>query len=162
MLRWLWWRITAWGELAAILVSAVLAPILLAALDGGDAEALRLLVMFAGSTATAIVVSLLIPHASTERVVEFYRRAHPPGWWGPIARAAGETRDDLRRLGLGLVTVAVAALSIFSVLTAVGSLITQSAPPTWFPWRGPWLVTVALVGLGLVPVWRALARRLDR
>ncbi|MDQ3365863.1 MAG: sodium transporter, partial [Myxococcota bacterium] len=34
VLRWLWWRVTAWGELAAILASGILAPVLLFGLAG--------------------------------------------------------------------------------------------------------------------------------
>lgn len=161
VLRWLWWRVTAWGELSAILASAVLAPVLLAVIDTPDAEAIRLLLMFVGSTLTGVVVSLARPHRSLDRVADFYRRARPPGWWRPVAEAAGEDPSgDVRRLGTGLAAVAVGALSIFCVLTLVGSLIAQSPPPVWLPWRPAWLVLLAVVGVGLVPVWRRLHRRL--
>jgi Na+/proline symporter len=165
LLRWLWWRITAWGELAAVLASAALAPVLLGWWTGGgaDDEAQRLLVMFVASTATGVLVSLATRPAALDGLVAFYRAAHPPGAWGVVARAAGaDPSRGGRRLALGLLTVAVASLSLFSILTAAGSLIADSPPPTWFPWRGPWLAAVALLGLGLVPLWRHLAGRLDR
>jgi solute:Na+ symporter, SSS family len=162
VLRWIWWRLTAWGELSAIAASAVLAPILLAATpDGADGEALRLLTMFVASTATGALVSVVGPRPPVPGLVAFYQRARPPGFWAPIARAAGDaTPDGVGRLARGLACVATGALSLFSLLTVAGSLITGSAPPPWFPYRTAWLVLVAVVGLGLLPVWRHLARRL--
>jgi len=160
VLRWLWWRLTAWGELSAILASAVVAPIVLTTMDRGtpDDEALGLLVMFAASTATGVVVSLAAGRQDLRALVDFYRRARPPGFWGPVARAAGhDPAADRRRLALGAAAVAVAALSIFSLLTAGISVIAGSAAPTWFPLpRSAWVVTVAIVGVGLVPIWRRL------
>ncbi len=165
LLRWVWWRVTAWGELSAIVASAVLAPVLLFGV-GGDApsdEAMNLLVMFAGSTITGIVVSLVGPRESMAGLVAFYNRARPPGLWGPVAREAGADPDaDRKRLVRGMAAVVLAAFSIFSLLTAVGSLIAGSPPPTWFPWRIPWLITVAVAGICTIPVWRRLSRTLDR
>jgi solute:Na+ symporter, SSS family len=174
VLRWIWWRLTAWGELSAILASAVLAPILLATIDGPDAEALRLLAVFAGSTATGVVVSLVWPHAGLDGLGAFYRRARPPGFWGPVARAARlgdpagneadaletiDRDDDRRRLAIGGACVVLAALAIFSTLTLIGSLITDSAPPTWLPYRGVWLAVLVFGALGPLPALRHLARR---
>lgn len=157
MLRWLWWRMTAWGELSAILASGVLAPILLYGLDGESADAVRLLVMFVASTATGCVTSLLTPPRSIDGLVAFYRRAYPPGWWTPIARATGEDAPGgVRRLGLGVLRVAAAALSIFSVLTLIGSLLAQSTPPPWCPSRlAWWTILGVLAGAGIAVLWRA-------
>jgi Na+/proline symporter len=157
VLRWIWWRITAWGEIAAILASFVLVPVLLRWVPG---EALRLLVMAAGSTLAGIVVSLAFGAEPVERLQEFYSRAEPPGFWGPIALACGrEPARDARRLGRGLATVVLSALSIFSLLTGIGSWLSGSPAPTWMPWRSLWLVAVTTVGLVLVPVWWRLGFR---
>ncbi len=48
VLRWLWWRLTAAGELATIVASSLLAPLLLTLLP--DREALRLLLMGISAT----------------------------------------------------------------------------------------------------------------
>lgn len=166
ILRWVWWRLTAWGELSAIIASAVLAPILLHLIDADtpDDEALRLLLMFAGSTSTGIGVSLASRRNDMPGLVAFYQRTRPPGMWGPVAReAGGDPAADLARLGIGALTVAVAAMSVFSMLTAAVSLIASSPEPTWFPLsRTVWIVVVAAVGIGLIPVWRSLMRRPTR
>jgi Na+/proline symporter len=162
ILRWIWWRVSAWGELAAILASLVLAPVLLLwfETDAADAEATRMLIMFVASTATGIVVSLITGPETAERLKDFYRRARPPGMWGPVAQSAGvDPRADLRRLTSGFAAVVIASLSVFSLLTAVGSLLAGSSPPTWFPSRIGWIAVLFVVGAGLVPVWWKLAFR---
>nr|MDQ3363913.1 hypothetical protein [Myxococcota bacterium] len=124
---------------------------------GEAAEASRLLVMFGGSTATACVASLLTPPRSLDGLVEFYRRARPPGWWAPIARAADDPHPDgVRRLGIGILRVASATLALFSVLTLLGSLLAGSAPPTWCPSRATWWsLLVVLAAAGVAVLWRA-------
>jgi len=162
LLRWIWWRLTAWGELSAILASLVLAPLLLWLMpsDAADSDATRLLIMFLGSTATSIAVSLLTGPEESERLQTFYRRARPPGFWGPVAKAAGKDPGaDSRRLRSGLVAVALASASIFLLLTAIGSLLAMSPPPAWFPWRGVWISLLFAAGAALVPVWFKLAFR---
>lgn len=160
VLRWLWWRLTAWGELSAIIGSIVLLPILSATVNGDTTEgnAIRLLIMFVGSTATGVVVSFITGPEEMEKLISFYKKARPPGYWGPVATAAGlDPAQQVRRLWRGLAATALAGLSIFSVLTCIGSLLIDSPAPTWFPIRALWLVLVGAVGVGLIPVWWKLA-----
>jgi solute:Na+ symporter, SSS family len=162
ILRWIWWRLTAWGELSAILSSLALVPLLLLWLDGGDpdSEATRLLIIFAVSTGTGVVVSWLTGPEEMARLSTFYQKARPPGFWGPVAREAGvDPTADHRRLGRGFLAVVLAAFSIFCGLTAIGSMLADSAPPTFFPWKLPWRIVVLAVGVALVPVWWKLAFR---
>ena len=85
---------------------------------------------------------------------EFYRRTLPPGFWAVVARDAGvDPAEGKRRLGRGLSAAGLAALSIFSMLTALGSWLVRSPAPTWFPWPGPWIGLLALVSIALVPIW---------
>ena len=153
VLRWLWWRINAWGELAAILVSLVLAPLLF---FGVDSEALRLLWMAFASTGAAVIVSLVTAPEATEQLREFYERAHPPGFWGAVS---SEPEDDERALRRSLSAVFIAGLSIFLILAACGTWLAGSPAPTWFPHRGAWIALLLAVGAGLVPVWTRLAKR---
>jgi Na+/proline symporter len=158
VLRWIWWRLTAAGELATIVASLLLAPLLLSLLP--EREALRLLLMGLGATLTGVGVSLWGGPESMDHLVAFYRRVRPPGFWGPVARAAGaDHAEDVARLRRGLLATATGALSIFCVLTAVGSWIAGSPPPAWVSHRGVWLAALLAVGLLLVPVWWRLGFR---
>jgi len=153
LLRWFWWRMTAAAELSAIIASSVLAPILLLGLDG---EGARMLLMTLAATGTAIGVSLLSKPEPRNHLIEFYRRVHPPGFWGPVAIACGDspTRgvESLRR---GLRATAGVSLCVFCLLVGIGSWLIGSPPPTWFPWRGPWIMVLLALAAVLFIRFRA-------
>ncbi len=157
VLRWLWWRVNAWAEIAAALVSLVAAPILMTALDD-DAQAARLLLMAALATSGALAATLLAPPEDRARLVAFHARVRPPGFWGPIAAAAGEAPGaGARRLARGAAATAACAASVFCLLVGAGTWLTGAPPPVWFPWRALWIAALLAAGIALVPVWRRLA-----
>jgi len=152
VLRWVWWRVTAVGELAAIGASLVLAPLLL--LLPSELEAVRLLLMALGSTAAGVAATLIGPPEPRERLADFYARVRPPGFWGPFAAAAGEGPEEGRgRLVAGLTATVAAATTVFCWLTAAGSALVGSPAPAFFPWPVPWLVALVLVGALATPIW---------
>ncbi len=147
VLRWLWWRITAHGELAALVASLVLAPILLLGLPA-EREALRLLCMAVAATGAGIAASLVWGPEERSRLAEFHQRARPPGFWAPFDGGAG-----VARLRDGAIATFGSAFTLFCALTAGGSWLVASPPPTWLPHRGAWLALVVLAGAGVVPWW---------
>jgi Na+/proline symporter len=166
VLRWLWWRMDAWGEIGAIGASLVLAPLLLAFVPPQD-EALRLLVMAVGATAAGVGLSLAMGPEAPERLSAFYLRVRPPGFWGPVARAAGgDARADARRLGRGLLATLLASVSIFCLLTGLGSwLVGSPAPTRWPAGPGSWSAVLLVLAVALTPIWWRLAfvqNRLER
>jgi Na+/proline symporter len=94
VLRWLWERVNGYSEIAAIVTSLVVAPVLLATVD---AEWLKLLIMSAASTAVVIAVTLLTPRTDDAVLQAFYRRVKPPGFWGRTVAQAGLDRREPRR-----------------------------------------------------------------
>ena len=98
LLRWFWWRVNAWAELAAMAAALGLAaasyhPALAGMTFGG-----RLALTGFGTLAVWLPVMLLTPAERPEVLEGFYRRVRPGGWWGPQARATGlAPLDDLRR-----------------------------------------------------------------
>ena len=154
ILRWLWWRMNAWGELAAILSSLILAPIVMWLIE---TDAVRLLTMASLATTIGVVASLLTPPEDPERLRAFYARARPPGFWGRYAaKDAGEGR---RRLVINLIATFGGAASVFCVLVGVGTWLIGAPAPVWFPWREGWIGLNLLVGLGTLPVWVRFVRR---
>jgi SSS family solute:Na+ symporter len=148
VLRWLWWRITAWGEIGAIAASSVLAPLLLWRVPA-EQEALRLLLMAGGATAVGILLSLAGGPEPQDRLQRFYERVRPPGFWSPIARASGQDpRADRRRLARGLALTAVASLAIFCTLVGLGSWLVGSPTPAAWPFSaGAWIALLLVTGL---------------
>lgn len=153
VLRWIWWRMNAMGELMALIASLVLAPILLfVVVDDGT----RLLLQAIGSTVVAVATALLTKPEDTERLREFYLRARPPGYWQPIAGA--QSANDSRRLALNMGAAFGTALSLFCVLVGLGSWLIHSPPPEWFASSSGWIAINLLIGVGTIPVWIKLAR----
>jgi Na+/proline symporter len=154
ILRWIWWRVGAGGELGAIVASSALAPLLLAVVEE---EGLRFLLMTLATTLVVVVASLFGPAAPSESVKEFYRRVRPPGFWGPVARACGESDStSLARLRSGVLAAVAGVLSIFCVLVAAGSWLFGSPLPVGLTWRGPWIAGLLVAAAVL---WGALVRR---
>lgn len=151
VLRWVWWRINAWGELACIGASAIAAPLALAIVPA-DWDAVRLLSVAVVATGAGIAASLATGPEDRQRLVEFYRRARPPGFWGPIAAAAGDTGAG-ERLRDGLIATVTASVTVFCLLAGLGSWIIGSPAPAWFPWRGPWIAGLLLMSAALTPIW---------
>jgi len=148
VLRWLWWRVTAAAELAAIGASSVLALLLLRGVDG---DGVRMLIMTTATTSVAVAVSLLGGPEPTATLQRFYERVQPPGFWGPVAVACGDDpRSSVLRLRTGLLNAAAVGFAIFCLLVGIGSALVGSPAPTWFPWRAPWIAGLLLVAVALL------------
>lgn len=153
VLRWVWWRLTAWGELASIAGSAVLAPATLVVLPD-EQDAVRVLVVAAGATCAGVLVSLLTKPEPMRVLRVFYVNTRPPGFWKPVARAAGETGTEaMDRWISGLTATVMAGLSVFSLLVGIGSWMVGSPPPIWFPWKEVWINGLLMIGVLLCPFW---------
>lgn len=152
VLRWVWWRMNAWGEIAAILASLVLAPILMATVPA-ESEALRLLIIAFVSTGAALAATFIFGPESDEQLEEFYRRAHPPGFWRPVAAKVHEPSTGIGRFEWGLIAMLLCAFSLFCLLTGFASWLIDSPAPTWFPYRGAWITLLLVIGGGLIPLW---------
>jgi len=149
VLRWVWDRITVWSELAAIGVSLVTGIWLLQAFPDGEQEWLRLGLMALISTAAAVGVTFFTPPTQPDRLMAFYRRVRPMGFWGRTAQAAGDPADQpLRRLGLGIRNTILAAVSMFCCLVGLTKLFLPLPDDSAF-------LPLALLALGLamVPFW---------
>ena len=159
VLRWIWWRVTAWAEIAAAGVSLVVAPALMVLL-GDDRQAERLLIVAALATAGALAAILLGPREDPRRLAAFYRKARPLGFWGPVAAAAGDAPGaGPRRLARAAGATAACALSMFCVLVGAGAWLTAAPPPVWFPWPAAWSALLLAAGAALIPLWVGLGFR---
>ena len=159
ILRWLWWRMNAWAEIAAVLTSLFAAPLLMVYL-GDDQHALRLLLVAAFATAAALIAVRVAGPEDPTRLAAFYRKVRPVGFWGPVARDAGAAADDgPSRLGRALAATGACAVSIFCLLVGLGSWLAGSPAPTWLPFEAAWQGGLIVAGVALVPLWYRLGYR---
>ncbi len=125
LLRWYWWRINAWSEVAAM--GGALAFSLglqwgvgLRVDDPHDFAWLMLLTV-AGTTAVWVAVTYLTPSEPLEHLQRFCARVKPggPGWrhiTGPAASAEGPGPRDLLHWTLGCLVVYLGVFGIGALL----------------------------------------------
>lgn len=148
VLRWLWWRINAWSEIAALLGSAVASPV---AFFYMDSQMERLLTVAIVSTALALLATYFFGPEPKEVLEEFYTKAKPPGFWGPFAT---NTEPDPKRYFYRMLAAGLTcAFSIFSLLVGIGTLLVGSPSPIWFPFAAAWPYFVIGIGALLIPLW---------
>ena len=93
LLRWYWWRVNAWSEIAAMSTALIVSlTIDFAAPFHGSEPAVfakQTLVTTALTTAVWVAVTLLTPAEPRDILERFYRRVRPDvRGWKPIARLA--------------------------------------------------------------------------
>jgi Na+/proline symporter len=146
ILRWFWWRVNAWSEIAAMVSALAVYGFIRAATAIRFPETLYYIVAF--STVTWVAVTFLTPPVDTETLKRFFRRVHPGGpGWAPIARLTPDVRGDsgMARLALDW---AAGVIVVYSTLFAVGSIL-------FGRWVGAALFVVLAVGAGSW-IWRDL------
>ena len=113
-LRWYWWRVNAWAEIAALVGSLILANgwLLLALMKSsglitaGSFEYLntiyteefnmvRAVIILVITTMIWIIVAFISKPVDNNVLNEFYRRVRPSGWWGPIAAQNPDIERDI-------------------------------------------------------------------
>ena len=151
LLRWFWWRINPWSEMAAMAASlpVLMTRPVIGAWLGWPANGLfNLAYMVLGTALVWLPVTLWTSPSEAQTLERFYAKVRPPGWWGPVARAAGvaATADWVRPLGQWLIgTAALLATTLGPIEVMIGSAV-----------RGG--ILCGLGALGWAWVFRGLAR----
>jgi len=134
LLRWFWWRINAWSELSAMVISFVVAVWLTGGLWGltwaaPDWDSSTSLVMAVLITSVGwIAVTLLTPPADAATLERFVRKIRPqgPGWAPVRARmdgpAVGAEGGD-GSLSAAALSWFLGCVAVYAALFGVGYLI---------------------------------------
>ncbi len=136
ILRWFWWRLNAWSEISAMLLSLVLYLLSnqpwvyqgwLGRTEPLKSEEQILLIAFS-TIAGWMLVTLLTPPEPLEHLRAFYRKVRPwRGGWGPVAEAEPEVRSD-QELGWALLAAACGAGLVYFALPLFGSFLFPQMP----------------------------------
>ena len=136
LLRWYWWRVNAWSEIAAMIAAMVATltlhfPSLWMALmgrpqpfSGSDPVVFaKTTLCTTGFTTLVWLIATFIASAEPmEILIPFYRKVRPQiTGWKPVAQLAGDepvTRD----LGRNLLSWIVGCVLVYSTLFAIGEL----------------------------------------
>ncbi len=121
ILRWFWWRINAWTELSALLISVFTGVVL--TLLGIEYE-YRLLMVVCASLLGAGLVTFFTRPVEGSRLESFYRKVTPGGFWGPVEKKASSSLEPVMQRGvffdiiLGIMLIYGATLGVGKILFA--------------------------------------------
>lgn len=157
ILRWYWWRINAWSEIAALSSSVLMCLLLhttgigvvtvgslLGIAADGDLFPARLLIIVVVSTGVWLTVTLMTDPVPQQHLVEFYRRVRPSGrLWRPISVLVEPIETD-ESFGGNLGNWGLTTVFVFSAMLGLGKLLLG------FPLAGVGLLLLAVVSGGLL------------
>jgi SSS family solute:Na+ symporter len=156
LLRWYWWRINAWSEIAAMAVSFGVAIGFFVAGRMGSAFApnAALLVTVFATTFAWITTTLLTRPENEQTLIGFYRLVRPAGpGWGPIPAKAGvgSSPDSISMQLLGWV---LGCTFVYATLFGAGSALYGHTAQA-VVWGFVWLLSGAGLLNVLSRLWRA-------
>jgi len=126
ILRWYWWRINAWSEIAAMAAPLAVCAWLRFATQVRFPETLYIIV--AATTAAWVLVTYLTRPTDAVTLGRFYRRVHPGGpGWAAVARSMPEVQGD-RGCGKLLRDWLCGVILVYAVLFGAGKLLLLQAP----------------------------------
>jgi hypothetical protein len=156
LLRWYWWRINAWSEIAAMVVSFAVSVGFFAAGQMGVVLAPNtgLLITVFTTTVAWIAVTLITRPENEQTLVGFYRLIRPagPGWGSiPAKAAAGPSPDSISLQLLGWV---LGCAFVYATLFGAGSALYGHTAQAVM-WSVVWLISGAGLLRVIASLWRA-------
>ncbi len=147
LLRWFWWRVSAWSEVAAMISSFVVAlGFFIARKNGFEvASHVSLIATVATTTVVWVTVTFLAPATERGTLVSFYRLVRPagPGWTSVRAEAGVEASPDSpARSLLGWV---LGCVFVYAALFGAGSFLYGRTGPGLM-----WLAAFLVSGVSLI------------
>jgi Na+/proline symporter len=153
MLRWFWWRVNAWSEVAAMVVSFLVAVFLAVAGGAGLPAWARLVVGVVVTTAAWLAVTYATRPTDRETLFDFYRTVQPGGpGWAHVRERARQQGVDIERPGrsdlpYAILCSVIGTVGVFCVLFATGFALYGRHALAALLGGGAALAAVALVRL---------------
>jgi SSS family solute:Na+ symporter len=155
LLRWFWWRINAWSEIAAMTSSFLIAVAFFVAAKMGSTipSHISLLITVAATTVVWITVTYLTQPTDRQTLLSFYKLVRPagPGWTTVRAESGVGASPD--SLPMALVGWVLACTFVYSALFGAGSIIYGRTAQAIV-----WLVLLVASGAGLQRILPRLGR----
>ena len=136
ILRWYWWRVNAWSEIAAMSAALVVSLGLTwsGTFDSGTpiGFAQTILTTVAVTTAVWLAATFATAPEPDAKLIDFYRRVRPagPGWTAIAARSGALTGAPIERLAPGFLNWVLGIAVVYSTLFAIGELLFGTAMKT--------------------------------
>lgn len=129
ILRWYWWRISAWSELVAMGASLVVSVVVWQ--WGGLAadDPLALVITVAATTIAWVAATFLTRPESSDTLNRFYSRVRPGGpGWRAVATRLGFAGDRIPGGALSWVNWVAGWVAVYATLFGIGQLLLGTIP----------------------------------
>jgi solute:Na+ symporter, SSS family len=154
ILRWYWWRISAWSEISAMIAAAaVTIGLRNISFSGNDALVYAKKTLITGGLTTIawLVVTFLTRAESNATLVSFYRRVHPTVYgWKRIAKLAPEL-PEVKDMAGNAFNWLMGVILVYGCLFGIGKLVFQQ----W----GQGILLLALAAVAGYLIFWDLSRR---
>ena len=130
LLRWFWWRITAWCEVAAMVSSFFISVLLLILAKNGIhfSSHIALIITIIVTTVSWVTTAFWGPQNDKQTLIDFYKKVHPfgPGW-KKIRQESGLSDEEINsrteNIPLSLLGWFAGCTVIWSALFTVGNFL---------------------------------------
>ena len=123
ILRWFWWRINAWSEIAAMITPLIVLPIVQNYYNMVFPMTLYPIVGI--TTIVWLAVTFMTSPVDREKLKTFYRKVHPGGiGWKTIAEELPDVKSD-KGFGILFVNWLFGVVLVYTSLFGIGRLIFQ-------------------------------------
>ena len=156
LLRWFWWRINAWSEVAAMLISFLVALYFqflhtrlgLPAMD----PSMQLVTGVVITTIGWVTVTLLTPPAKEETLRTFYTEIRPfgKGWREVLALGPEDPGPEKGGVAAGFIGWFLGLVTVYGALFGTGFIL--------YGRLGVGLCCLALAGVGMAGIFRVLPK----
>ena len=132
ILRWFWWRINAWSEIAAMLSSGIISIALtneslfnLIFNDDGFPAYMKFPFIVLVTTSIWLIVTFITPADEKETLIKFYKKTKPggPGWNKIKEHITMSDENEEWIVPKGIICMIIGCLTIYSALFSTGYFI---------------------------------------
>ena len=132
ILRWFWWRINAWSEIAAMLSSGIISIALtneslfnLIFNDDGFPAYMKFPFIVLVTTSIWLIVTFITPADEKETLIKFYKKTKPggPGWNRIKEHITMSDEKEEWIVPKGIICMIIGCITIYSALFSTGYFI---------------------------------------
>ena len=132
ILRWFWWRINAWSEIAAMLSSGIISIALtneslfnLIFNDDGFPAYMKFPFIVLVTTSIWLIVTFITPADEKETLIKFYKKTKPggPGWNKIKEHITMSDEKEEWIVPKGIICMIIGCITIYSALFSTGYFI---------------------------------------
>lgn len=144
ILRWYWWRINAWSELAATITPFIIYALTRFVFHIGFPDSFFYTV--GGTTVIWLLVTFITKPVEKQHLEKFYNRVQPGGWWKPYKTGMEKAQSSRQLFYLAICWIS-AVLMTYSVLFLTGKFLLLEF------WEGAIYTAVAIINLFILIIF---------